>query len=274
MIQSKAMLVNLSISAWTARKLDKKVSAEVERSHSATDAGRYNKLLVSKSLLDPISKLSGQMRDYHYSVTLPWSDTGPRLLPSALFMDYTAEMHKFKAAFKRCVDDLVGSYPFEVQDARLRLGTMYNPEDYPASWEIRDRFSIAQEFMPVPSAGDFRVDIDAEANQELRDSVTRSVAERQAAAVKATYDRARDVVSKIADRLSDPKAPFRDSLIENARDLCVLLDALNITDDPQITALRRDIEMHLLVDPAMLRHYDSSRAIAAGHAQRILLSIP
>lgn len=274
MIQSRAMLVNLSISAWTARKLDKKVSAEVERSHSAHDAGRFNKLLVNKTLLDPISKLSGQIREYHYSVTLPWSDNGPRLLPSALFMDYTAEMHKFKAAFRRLVDDLVALYPTEVQRARSRLGTMYQPEDYPEPWAIRDRFSITQEFLPVPSAGDFRVDVDADSDRELRESVTRAVAERQANAVKATYDRARDVVSKIAERLAIPDAMFRDSLIDNARDLTIVLDALNITDDPAITALRIDIEQNLLLPPVTLRAGRHIRKATADHAQRILATIP
>ena len=39
MIQSRAMLANLSISQWTARKYDKSVSSEVEKAHAAHDAG-------------------------------------------------------------------------------------------------------------------------------------------------------------------------------------------------------------------------------------------
>ncbi len=44
---SSAMLVQLSISQWTARKLDKKVSAEVaDAKRAAKGAGNYNKKLL------------------------------------------------------------------------------------------------------------------------------------------------------------------------------------------------------------------------------------
>jgi hypothetical protein len=46
-IASSAMLVELSISTWTARKLDKKVSAEVDSAKGTkTSAGNYNKNLL------------------------------------------------------------------------------------------------------------------------------------------------------------------------------------------------------------------------------------
>ena len=45
MIQSKAMLVDLTIRQWTATKHDKAVSAEVETAHAAKDAGRVHCVL-------------------------------------------------------------------------------------------------------------------------------------------------------------------------------------------------------------------------------------
>ena len=113
MIQNRAMLARLCISQWTARKHDKSVSIEVEKAHAAHDAGRYNKLLVNKTLLDPISKLAGAVRTYHYSQTLPWNDGGDRLLPSSLFMGYTAEIRKYKSEYQALVRSLVAAYPTE-----------------------------------------------------------------------------------------------------------------------------------------------------------------
>jgi len=273
MIQSRAMLAQLSISQWTARKQDKKVSAEVEAQHGAHDAGKYNKLLVNKALLDPISKVASKVRDYHYGVTLPWSDAGA-LLPSTLFIDYTAKMRAYKAEFQAAVNTMVSQYPAEVQAARVRLGTMYNPADYPMDWELKDRFNIALEFTPVPDAHDFRVDVSNEAQDELRESVKQSVADRQADAVKATFARVRDVVSKIAERLSIEDAIFKDTLVYNARDLCLVLKALNITDDPALDAVHAEITQHLLKHPDAIRRNPGLRRDVAAKAAEILKTLP
>lgn len=274
MIQSRAMLATLSISQWTARKLDRQVTKEVETAHAAHDAGRFNKLLVNKSLLDPVAKLAGQIRDYHYSVTLPWADSGARLLPSKLFMAYTDRMRRFKEEFNRSVTELTHQYPAEVQAARNRLGTMYRPEDYPDINGVRQRFDIAIDFAPVPAADDFRVDVAAEAQDELRASVTRAVATRQEAAVKATYERVREVVSKIAERLSEEKPVFKNSLIDNARDLCEVLSALNITNDPKLDQIEQAIRSTLLVSPEMLRNSARHRAETAEAARAVLSQLP
>lgn len=273
-IQNKAMLATLSISAWTARKQDKSVSTEVEKAHGAHDAGKYNKLLVDKSLLEPITKLTAKIREFHYCMTLSWSDSGARILPAKLFMDYTTRLRAFKSEFEKLVKDMLLYYPAEVQAARARLGTMYNPGDYPEAWELGDRFAVKVEFTPVPDGSDFRVELGDDARAELQASVTQAVAERQTGAVKATYGRIRDVVSKIEERLSIPDAIFKDTLITNAIELCLVLDGLNITDDPHITALCQDMRDHLLMPPSTLRGSPSVRAATAGHAQRILGLLP
>ena len=66
-LSSSAMLVELNISLWTARKLDKKVSNDVDISNSTrTKAGNYHKnLLAGDESLSAIQKLAGFIRTYH-----------------------------------------------------------------------------------------------------------------------------------------------------------------------------------------------------------------
>ena len=46
-LSDKALLVNLSIKQWTAKKLDKRASVEIAKIHGADSrAGRYNKSLL------------------------------------------------------------------------------------------------------------------------------------------------------------------------------------------------------------------------------------
>ena len=269
-IQTRAMLAQLSISQWTARKQDKAVTAEVEKAHAAHDSGRFNKDLVNKVLLETIRVIAGKVREYHYKMTLPWNANGAWLLPSSMFMEYTGQIRVFKAEFDKAVRDMLSQYPTEVQAARNRLGTMYDPGDYPDPSTLRDKFSINVEFTPMPDAQDFRISVSEDALDELRTSVTQAVANRQAQAVKACYARIEDVVSKIYERLSIPDALFKDSLITNAIELCQVLDGLNITDDPGITAICQEIRDKLLMPPSVLRSNANARAQTASAAQDIL----
>ncbi len=273
-LQSKAMLAQLSISQWTASKQDKRATGEVEQAHGAHDAGKFNKKLVAKELLEPISKIASKVRETHYHYTLSWSDAGPRILPSSLFGEYTAAFRNLKSQFEFAVDKMIQAYPLEVQAARARLGTLYEPGDYPDPTDMKGRFALKLEFTPVPDGDDFRVSVGEADRQLLAESVRESVRSRQSAAVTATYSRVRDVVTRIEERLSIPDAIFKDSLITNAIELCQVLDGLNITDDPTITDICQDIRDHLLMPPSTLRGSPNIRTLTATHAKRILERLP
>lgn len=269
MIQNRAMLVDLTISQWTATKHDKAVSSEVEKNHAAKDAGRYNKRLIDKAHLATVSTLANQVRTAHYARTLPWSDKGQRLLPSDLFLDYQQEMASLKHQFAQAVSTFVTQYPQLVQDARTRLGTMYDPADYPAPSDIRRMFDITIDFAPVPDAQDFRVDVAAETQEEIRRQITEAVEARQAKAVKDCWSRVREVVGRIAEQCSKEKGRIHDSLMDNAQTLVDVLSGLNITRDPELTAVEQEIRK-LIVSPDALRNNPHVRQRVANDAASIL----
>jgi len=87
-IASSAMFVELSISTWTGRKLDKRATKETTQANGADDrAGSFHKKLLGDCAeLDAIHKFAGNVRTFHYHSTMPWSDMGMRLLPTAAYM--------------------------------------------------------------------------------------------------------------------------------------------------------------------------------------------
>lgn len=274
-LNNKAMIVTLNVSCWTARKQDKKVSAEVDAAHNARDAGRYNKLLIDKSHLDPLTSHAGKVRQYHYKMTLPWMDNGGRLLPSKLFMEYRNGIDNLRTEYQRLVDDFLKVYASNlVQDARVRLGTLYDPEDYPDSTTLREKFGIEMDILPVPTASDFRVDVAESEINRIREEINRNVVLRQRKAMDDAWSRVHDVVDTIYLRLSANKPVIRDSLIENARELTALLPGLNVIDDPAMTAVAKEITDNLLEDVWTLRNSRTARAKVAAAAQAILQKIP
>ncbi len=273
MLQQRAMLVNLVIHAWTARKQDKKVSHEVEANHGAKDAGNFNKLLIDKSALQPLSQHSGRMREYHYRMTLPWGDNGDRLLPSSTYFEYTTAMRDYKQTQTALADKFAQEYASLVANARVKLGSMYNAADYPHADEIRQRFSVETSFTPVPDANDFRVDVEAEIAEEIRQNIMKQVGKREQEAAKECWERLYQVVSKIEVVMAKENPIFRDSLITNAQEVVALLPKLNITDDAQLTQICTQINTDLLIDPARLRNSRVARELVLRSANTFLQEI-
>ena len=251
-ITERAMIVRLSISQWTARKLDKKITREVAAAHGTSeDAGRYNKLLVAESAVKSVSKAANEARTYHYENTLPWDDAGGRILPCSHFMDYTAGMRERRAAFEQAVEEMVSSYPALVEDAKRRLNGMFNPADYPGPQEMASKYHMSTDIAPVPAAEDFRVDLDADQVSTIRTQIEGRCTALTNAAMGDLWQRLYDAVKRMGDKLGEPgqkpgKGPlFRDSLVGNVVDLCKLLPKLNLTNDPQLETMREAVEARL-----------------------------
>ena len=247
-ISSSAMLVDLSLSVWTGRKLDKTVSAEVDVSKNAKGrAGNYHKnLLAGSEKLAEIGKLSSSIRNWSYSQTSPWSDAGTRLLPSTLFFDYKAKLAEYEKMFSDKVVEFLAEYDVLVSKSAFQLGDLFNREDYPLVDKVQSKFGMYYTFSPVPEAGDFRVDIGNAGMSELRDQYQSAYKTRIEASMKDVWERLHDALSKMSERFdydgSGTKKIFRDSLVENAQELTGLLKHLNITGDMQMEAMRKRLE--------------------------------
>lgn len=257
-IASSAMLVELSISSWTARKLDKKVSAQVDVDQNAqTRAGNYNKnLLAGTGFLDTITKYAANARAWHISQTLPWSDNGLRLLPMSNFMDYKAQLHTLEANYQNLVDKFVIAYPDLVNAAAFQLGNLFNRNEYPEADTIARKFKFTVNYLPVPMAGDFRVDIGEEAKAEIIASCEGLYKERLNNAMRDAWNRLHDCLTRMSDRLEVDEVEaeidgrferihkprvFRDSLLENAVELTGLLKHFNLTNDPTMEQARMEL---------------------------------
>ena len=238
-IASSAMLVDLRISVWTARKTDKRAAAEVAFNHNAASkSGTYYKSLIDGSALDPIKEIVGAARTYHYKMTLPWADTGPRALKSTAYFEYMQQMQQYGNMFRAAVQDLLNDYPLHRQEAKRLLGSLFDDTEYPYASELAGKFGFRTSVTPLPTGDDFRVNLnDEEIEARLRAEINASTQAVASTALGDAFERIAKVTAAFVDRLSKPDSVFRDSLVENARDLCDVLPHLNLTDDPALAAM-------------------------------------
>ena len=270
-LNDRALLVQLSVSQWTARKYDKKATKEVADANGTTTAvGRYNKsLLPMNDLLDNIHKKTTHIRQRYYDNTLPWGIDGTQMLPTSNYLQFMADFRKERDEWNILVRNFVDHYDTLKEDAKRILGGLYDPADYPSAVDIRQKFHMDMAVFPVPSA-DFRVSIASDELSRIQQDVERRVAEAQTNAMKDVWQRLFDRVKHMAEKLADPKAIFRDSMVENAREICALLPRLNFTDDPNLEALRQQVEASLIKHPEALRNDPDLRRDTAAEAKAIM----
>jgi hypothetical protein len=193
------------------------------------------------------------------------------LLPTAQFTEYTDWLRKRQAEFTRALDSFVADYPALRAQASMKLGGLYRPEDYPDVADIRAKFSVGLNYMPVPADGDIRVNLAADQVAMIESSIADNRASSVDTAMRDAWERLHTVVARVVERLSDPSAIFRDSLIENTSEICDVLKRLNIAGDPNLESMRVAVQQQIAsMQPETLRINKHVRQDTADKAKQIL----
>lgn len=253
-LNSVAMLCEFTSSVWTARILDRKESGKVVNGAGAKskDAARVNKnLMCGRTELAEIAQLVTEARNYVYDNTLPWSDNGQRLLIGARFAQFDAKMEEYKAQFDTKVREFLALYGTLITAQAMSLGDMFNRADFPLASEIEHKFALSCEYAPVPTAGDLRVDVGNQAQDELRAKMDKLADKRVKQAMDDVNERFIAHLKRMADRLvtdTDAKTGepvnrrFTETLVSSAFELCDLVADYNLSGDPLLSLARKTLE--------------------------------
>jgi len=275
-LSSMAMLVELRISTWTARKRDNETTMEINTSKEADqDSGSvYKYLMAGSDHLKKIEKYSAKCRAWNGTQTLPWMK-GIGLLPMENFFKYREQLATMEANFFALVDDFIAEYPRLKNDQAFKLGKWYKADEFPDIETLPRRFKFEYHFLPVPESGDFRVNCEARIKADLQEQYEKMFSDKLAEAMRDPWDRLHTVLTHMADKLTDnedgDRKIFRDSIVDNAVELCDLLTRLNVVKDPELEKARRMLEKAVTnTDVKDLRALSSARLELKTDVQDIL----
>jgi len=243
-LSTRAILVDLDVTAWWARRTDDDISTEVAKSHKAESkaAGVYSKrLLPPNSALSEIERCIGRARALHRELTLPWADGGMRIISTAGYMKYMDQLREQVEEFDTAVHTFVSSYPELQQKAKKFLGSMYRGEDYPEVASIKGWYSMRVKAFPVPAASDFRVKLSDQQVGQLRKQLESDVRSSLDKAMQDLWQRLYDMTGKFTTRLAKSDAVLRDSLLGNLKELCEQIPVLNLTEDKRLEQVRKQV---------------------------------
>lgn len=271
-ILTKAMLVKLSISQFNPRRQDARMTSKVLSDQQAKkSAGVWMKNLIDPEKLEGISRLSMSARQDHYRLSLPWQDEGWRILPSTMFIKYQDKMRQNRNKYDQAVELFLSHYPQYVEEARAALNGMFNPNDYPTLTAVKGKFGFNVDVSPLPSGSDFRVTLASEELEKLQANVDQRVQDATAAAMRDLWQRLADPVKHMAECLKQPDKIFRDSLVENVKEILDIVPGLNVVEDSRLTDMTREIKEKLSkVSPDALRVNKTYRQETAETAEDLL----
>lgn len=211
----------------------RKVNDNVLETDADKELLKVSKTLLDSEELEAIRKADGKMRQYLYNTCLPF-DIGILLLPCGLISDVHKRLTEYRETRGELVSKFLTAYPELCKSAALRLGSLYNPADYPTAETVKARFVFDWQYVSfgVPgqlkgiSAGLFA------AEQEKASAIMKAAAEDITVLMRQTL---LEMVSHLQERLTptdDGKAKIlRESAVKNLQEFLNTFDLRNVTDD-------------------------------------------
>jgi len=280
-ISSAAMIVDFNASVWTARKKDRKASEDVTDANHA-DKGVAN---VSKNLLgncaelDAVQKFAANVRNRHYSMTMPWSDNGSRLLTTAQYFRYHEVMTDLQQEFYRLVEQFLQVYEWKIMEAQAKLGALFNRDEYPTRAGLESKFAFRMAYIPLPDSGDFRIDIGNEGMVQIQAQYEAQYAAQIKGAMNDVWKRLHDNLTTLVRQLDvDEKGKGNrlfDTVFDGALALTDMLRTCNVTGDSQMEAMRLKLEQAFTTNnqPVNLHQIKNSPTLRANTQEKLTAAI-
>jgi len=278
---SSAMLVEVNISSWAGRKKDKRASTKVTEDAQAKKgvANVYKQLLGDCDELSALRGCVTSARNMHSNMTMPWSNSGLRLLPTAQYFNYTEAMSYMQNEFESLKNKFLTAYNDTVVDVQLELGTLFLREDYPLIETLDSKFAFRINYMPLPDVGDFRVDVSNDALLEIKQKYEDFYSTQYNTAMNDVWTRLHKALTNMSERLDygskEDKKVFRDTLVGNVNDMIELLRVCNVTKSIQMSDMANKLEAAMSgVTADALREDDTFRAETKAAVDAVMKSLP
>jgi hypothetical protein len=267
-------------------KKDDKATRDAEDANNAHGAGQFRKDLYPKSLVQPILTVESSARAYIESTTYMWT-RGEYLLPTSKFMEFTERIGKFQLEFDQCVTAFLNNWSNVMQQAQQRQGDLFDASVYPDLTDLKNDFRFRVNYRPVTDATDFRVAMQDDELDTLREQVEQATKESMDNMLRAPLERLKDVVQKLHDvtgktdravvnkktGATDVKPPiFRDSVCENIAEEIELLRAFADILPDDINVLARAVN-DMTPHPQQLRDNPDKRKEVNVQTAALLASI-
>jgi hypothetical protein len=238
-------------------------------------------LSAAKRLLDTrhsafraVTAVRGKIDSYWRGLSLPFPEPGVRLVKQEKVEDFAATMADFKVELDDAVANLDRHYAELKQAATQRLGSLYNPSDYPET--LVGLFGVEFDF-PSVEPPDYLVQLAPGLYEQERARVAARFEEAVQLAEQAFLDEFARLVSHLCERVGDAGGEgkvFRDSAVNNLAEFFSRFRALDVRSNAQLDELVERAQRAVRgVGAQDLRDSGALRQRVAGELSRVQASL-
>lgn len=274
----KVVQVKLTIRRVATTRKDAALTSRLQQQERDAGLQVFTKLFQDKdSPINQIMRKVNEVYAYHRTSTLPFVDAGPRLLPNALYFEYTQEMKKRIAE----VDSLMATYlplydQLVLDDVAYRnagsAAGRANANEYPTAQAFERAMAIEFRFSPMPDASHFLFDLS-------EDDLAAFDAAEQEAAQLANQDTIRRMLeplkllmARLDEYRGDKGQRWHNSVMENVLEGCRQARKLALHPSSELLAQIDELEQHaagLLATVEVIKGSANARADARAKLQQV-----
>ncbi len=261
----KPLITSVSCHRFGNLKENRAVTDEVTaQRHLSPGSGRWTQNKINPERLKPAnSAFNAVVRQWEKDCPIAWGK-GQRLCYPAKYDAMRAKLNSAIGDAMDVVDETIVAHWHDiVEEAREMHNGDFDPELYPSQSQIRGKFSIDVEVMPMPDASHFDSELQGVFGPQLEALVNR----RMKAAELEAWSLIIKPLAHMGSTLANPKAIFRDSLVGNVRDIMNAIPEINFSGSPELAAARNELATFANLNPDDLRNMPEIRDTAAKAAQ-------
>lgn len=224
----------------------RKSLSDAQKSRAAASFGAEGEFLsAGKKLIDTrhprfkaVTSIRSKVGSYFKGVSLPFPEPGVRLIRRGETEAITGRLERYREELATAATELDAHFEELKSAARIRLGALYNLDDYPAS--LMGAFAINWEF-PSVEAPEYLRRLSPELYRDECRRVQGRFDEAIQLAEQAFLEELEKLVSHLQERLAGqsdgrPKV-FRDSAVHNFTEFFERFRQLNIGSSEQLDDL-------------------------------------
>lgn len=243
-LAEKAILIQLQIGRFSSSVKDARVSKEVAHDeNTTTDLVKVTKSLIKGEASKKVQNAEQKIRAKFYELTAPWNKEGERITKIENYLKTKLELEELSREYYAAVDELVNNYTDLIEDDKIKLGGMFNINDYPSKENFKSRFYVDISVKQLEKT-DFRANILS--NEEVEE-INNQIEKRLESALKAAQvdniNKIREKLNHLLERIVDVDGKFHNSSIINVLDAISSAQNLNINDDTGLNNILEELKV-------------------------------
>jgi hypothetical protein len=239
-------------------------------------------LSASKLILDTknatyrnVARVRSEASGYWRAETLPFPEAGLRLLPQAKLPAFDSRMAHYRQELQSAARELASQYDQIKSEAERRLGTLFNASDYPNTLDGLFDLEVTYTAIEPPQ---YLVSLHPEVYQQEQARVRERFESAVELAEQAFATELQRLTAHLAERLTGlhdgQPTVFRDSAVENLRELFERFRQLNIRSSPELDLLVEEAQQVITgIEPQQLRDSVRLRQMVARDFEQIQASV-